>query len=955
MYNAFKIKTILCNSKVIMPANRRFCFGFFILINLFLVQVSHAEDLSKMVYKAGLPDVPGVMFLKQDGSPGGFPAEILEYAAKDEGIQLEWVFAPWPVLFEKLKKGEIDVLPGVTVNSDRRSYLDFIDNSLYVTWSELYISGRSRFQSIMDIKDKRIGLVDNDFNSEGFRKYISGFNISYLPVYFSSHKEAVEALNRGEIFAVAGPMSKIMAKTGMNLKNSGLFFNPSDSSIAFPKGLHAELRRAIDRRIGILKNTPDSAFVRLFTYYGLSDLKRENDYIPEWLIYAFVFTTAFGFVAALFVVALRHKVGKKNLEIIISEGKLNSAAELARLGYWEMDHRTGKTTWSSHLRQILETDDSARKENEILEFIHPDDREAVLSAFRASLVPGSRYLIQHRIVTGKGNIRWLDEIGYTEFSASGTPIYTFGVSIDVTEKLQRKEEIRRYEQKFSNIFNAIDESVLIHDPETLEIIYANLAAFKMFGYAPEKLAGLTMTDLSGVGCSDSLLREIVKKVGAADGVLFEWTVKNSSGTEFPVEIALRMAETGLDKNYISVIRNIAQRKKAEEELRNKEELLHHSQKMESLGQLAGGIAHDFNNMLFGIMGYAEIIRKKVEDGKLDEYCRQIVTTSQRAADLTKQLLSFARKGKEYSMPVDVHGCIESAISILTRTVDKSVVLKKILLARHSYVVGDPAQLQSAFLNLGLNARDAMPDGGIFIITTGELDLSAGFCESFSSFDIRPGKYIYIKASDSGKGIPQEFLPRIFEPFFTTKKLGQGTGLGLAAVYGTVAGHGGLITVSSSADTGTVFEIYLPLAGGHSLPEETEHPVEVLPTGLGTVLVVDDEKVVREMVSTILGDLGYETIQAENGLEAVEKFGINKDIIGLVILDIIMPEMGGVEAYERIMAIDPEARVVISSGYASGERIRFFMDKDISAFLNKPFTYSVLAETVSKAIRKNVSA
>lgn len=185
MSNFFKIINNLCskknitsNEKIMDMLTLQKALLFFLLLNLFFFQESHAENLSKMVYKAGLPDVPGVMFLKEDGSPGGFSAEILANAAKDEGIQLEWIFAPWPVLFEKLKKGEIDVLPGVTVSADRKNYLDFIDNSLYVTWSELYISEKNLFQSIMDLKGKRIGLVDNDFNSEGFRKYISEFNIS---------------------------------------------------------------------------------------------------------------------------------------------------------------------------------------------------------------------------------------------------------------------------------------------------------------------------------------------------------------------------------------------------------------------------------------------------------------------------------------------------------------------------------------------------------------------------------------------------------------------------------------------------------------------------------------------------------------------------------------------------------------------------------------------------------
>lgn len=926
--------------------------AFFVVIAvcLFSPGSSHCSEASQIVYRAGLPDVPGVMFLKTDGTPGGFSPEILDYAAKAEGFRLEWVTGPWPELFDKLKSGEIDVLPGVTVTPDRREYLDFIENSLYVTWSELYTDENYTIRSITDLMGKKIGLVRNDFNSEGFKKYISGFNIKYEPAIFDSHKDAAMAIHRKEIFAMAGPMSRIMKKTDPRLGGSGLFFNPSDSSIAFPKGRNVALRESIDRRIGLLKSSPDSIYVRLFNHYGLSDLKREENHIPLWIFYSLGLAIFIGLTAILFVFALRRQVRKKNLEISISEGKLNFAAELAKLGYWELDHKTGKTTWSQHLRQILEADDSERDEGEILQYIHPDDREAVLEAFRLSLVPGGSYHIQHRITTGRGHVRWLEETGHTEFNVVGAPSYTFGVSIDITEKIIRDEELRKQEQSFANIFNAIDEAVMIHEPESLKIKFANLAAFKMFGYSGETLKKLSMADLSGVGCEIEILRKMADRSGMPGGVLFEWTAKNRAGTEFPVEIALRLTDDVEGRKCISVVRNITNRKKAEEELKRKEEMLHHAQKMESLGQLAGGIAHDFNNMLLGVIGYAELIQNRVTDEKLSAYCNQIVNTSMRAADLTKQLLSFARKGRGYEMPVDVHDCIETTMSMLSRTVDRSIILSKNLTAEHSFVLGDPAQLHSSFLNLGLNARDAMPGGGIFSVTTEEIDLSKEFCQTFSSM-VKPGKYIHIIVSDTGKGIAQEHLPRIFEPFFTTKTIGQGTGLGLAAVYGTVESHGGAIRVSSREGHGTVFDIYLPLAGSVTASESPASQEISAQMGLGTVLVADDEAVVREMMVTVLSELGYETISAENGLDAVEKFNKNKGSIDLVVLDIIMPEMGGVEAFQRIREIDPAARVIISSGYASSDRIGFFNDKNIDAFLNKPFTSNVFAETVARVINK----
>ncbi len=386
------------------------------------------------------------------------------------------------------------------------------------------------------------------------------------------------------------------------------------------------------------------------------------------------------------------------------------------------------------------------------------------------------------------------------------------------------------------------------------------------------------------------------------------------------------------------------------------EQLQHMQKLEAIGQLAGGVAHDFNNMLGGIVGFAELISmQSLEDSTVKQYCKQIIDTSERASELTQQLLSFARKGKASSTPIDAHSSIRRAISILNRSINKNISIELFLNASNSTISGDPSQIQNIILNLGINARDAIGEGnkGVFTIETSTVHLNSEYCKT-NNFTITPGEYIRITARDTGCGMDQETLKHIFEPFFTTKDIGKGTGLGLASIFGAITSHSGAISVNSEPGKGTEFFIYLPVLKNTLTTENPESPLTI--SALETnkekdlILVIDDEEIIRMVAKSLLENSGFEVLLAVNGKEGIELFIQNQQKVSAVILDVIMPHKDGKETLLDLLTIDNKAKIIMASGYANAENEDDFIRLGAKAFIHKPYRQKELYTTLGEILR-----
>ncbi len=404
-------------------------------------------------------------------------------------------------------------------------------------------------------------------------------------------------------------------------------------------------------------------------------------------------------------------------------------------------------------------------------------------------------------------------------------------------------------------------------------------------------------------------------------------------------------EHGNPVGVLSSARDISEDRAVEEQLRQ-------SQKMEAIGQLAGGMAHDFNNQLAVITGFADMIHRKADGNEtILRYADNILLTSRRAADLTNQLLAFARKGKYRAVQVDVHQIIGEVITMLGHTIDRKITLKQQFNARSAVVMGDPTQLQNALLNVAINSRDAMPEGGTLTFSTECKLLDEGYCRK-QPYELSPGSYCEICVTDSGIGMNAEAKKHLFEPFFTTKEKGKGTGMGLPAVYGIVKSHKGAINVYSEPGRGTTVKIYLPASGAAGEPEDSKDhspPVRASAKKLN-ILFVDDEKIIREMVKEMLEFLGHTVAECENGRKAVEYYRTSWESVDVVILDMIMPEMGGKEAFIAMRGINPRIKAVLSSGYSIDGEAQQILSEGVLGFIQKPFRTDALVDILSRVMK-----
>jgi PAS domain S-box-containing protein len=486
-----------------------------------------------------------------------------------------------------------------------------------------------------------------------------------------------------------------------------------------------------------------------------------------------------------------------------------------------------------------------------------------------------------------------------------------GVIRDITERnrsaetLARSEaEFKRVSQEFHVLLDAIPDSLMLIDRQ-FRVVWANQAAARAFGEPPEALAGRRCYQL-GAGlsapCEDCpALRTF------ATGKPVNASSTGSDGRAWDIQTAPLFNESGAVSCVIEVKRDVTEHKKLEAQYLQ-------AQKMESIGTLAGGVAHDFNNILTAIIGHGQLARMKMEAGHpLRHHIDGILEAGDRAAHLTKDLLLFSRKQVNERKAIDLNEVVAKSGSFLQRIIRDDVMLKCLLVGGALPVLADRHQLGQVLMNLAVNASDAMPQGGEFILQTVRVTLGDDAPQLQGQG--KPGPYALLTVSDTGVGFDRETRQHIFEPFFTTKEVGRGTGLGLAVVYGIVQQHDGLITAYSEPGRGTTFSIYLPLLTESPQESAAAVPDDALDRGSETILLAEDDVLVRGLVANVLAEAGYTVIEAVDGGDAVQKFREHPDAVDLLLFDLIMPRMSGKEAYDQIARERPGIKVIFASGYA----------------------------------------
>jgi PAS domain S-box-containing protein len=498
----------------------------------------------------------------------------------------------------------------------------------------------------------------------------------------------------------------------------------------------------------------------------------------------------------------------------------------------------------------------------------------------------------------------------------------------VVERARLYRTLRDSEERYRTLFERASDAVILQSMEGV-VLDANERACQLLGYTRPELLSLSASDIVSPE-SPGLLP--LHMESAAGTVRTEGEYLCKGGSKVTVEASTTLLKVGGKPVVLIQAHDIMERKRIEEQLRQ-------AQKMEAIGTLAGGIAHDFNNILTGILGYASLLRQELPQGSpLFADVKAIQGSAGRAAELTQQLLTFSRKNPQVEMrPVDLNDVVREVALFLARTIDPSITIDSRLGEGPCTVLGNSGQLHQALLNLCLNARDAMPNGGLLRMET-----------RIDGTGIPPGESgrVSVTVSDTGTGMEAAVRERIFEPFFTTKE--KGRGLGLAMVYGIIRGHGGDISVRSEPGKGSFFAISLPACVSEA-SEPKVYDASIPPGGHETILVVDDEEPVRNVLRRILERGGYSVVLAEDGVRGIELFRERRDDIDLVVLDMAMPRMSGSETFESLLAIDQNVKVLISSGYSEEGRAAELLDRGARGFLRKPYGIEMVLNTVRETL------
>jgi two-component system, cell cycle sensor histidine kinase and response regulator CckA len=611
---------------------------------------------------------------------------------------------------------------------------------------------------------------------------------------------------------------------------------------------------------------------------------------------------------------------------------------------------TGRFTFVNHTAvRILGYSEKEINGLHYLDLIHPAYRQTANDFYKQQFIektPSSYY--EFPAIAKDGTEVWLGQSA--QLITEGARIVGFqAVARDITER-KRAEEAAHQAEEYRNLFRLANDAILIYDPEGAIILDVNDKACEVYRLSRAELIGSSLKERSPD--PEAQERELMKLLAEGSYQKFETVQLQGDGTPIHFHISASVIDYRGRKAILCINRDITEHKQAQEALRRSEEQLRQSQKMESIGTLAGGVAHDFNNILAAIQLNAQMALNARPGERVERRLTEIEKAGNRAAALTRQLLAFSRRQRLERRTLNLNDVIDDLLRMLRRIIGEDIEARFHTAADLHQVFADPAQIEQVVMNLAVNARDAMPGGGVMQIETQNVELGEAFCRTHTY--AKPGKYVKITVSDTGVGIAAEVRERIFEPFFTTKELGRGTGLGLAMVYGIVKQHDGLIEVRSDPGRGTTFEIYLPI-DERIAPEEIREIAPALQRGDETILLAEDEEVLREVARDILETLGYRILLAGDGEEAVELFAANRHRIDAVILDVVMPRMNGHAAYERIRSLDGNVPVIFTTGY-SAEMVEsnFVEQSEIiaesgSVVIQKPYKIETLGHKLREVL------
>lgn len=923
-----------------------------LLCQILTVFFCHAVPESKVSLRVGLPHYPPVSFRGADGKPTGFCIELLEYFASANDWKLEYVPGTWNQCLDRMKNHEIDILCGMVNTPQRDIWFNFSAEPLYVTWGKIFVRTDFDYRTVLQLDNRRIGVVSGDFYADSFKSFILPFKIrcSYVP--FNSYQDAFSGLKNGRVDAIVAESTEVVKYFhDPDVHNTGIIFGPRQARFGYSKKVPREIVSRIDKQLIDYRSNPDSAYYELYDKYFVVE---NESRIPDWFWFALYGALSAAAVFIVISLVLRFKVKRQMRQVVERENDLRITLDSIGDAVIVTDENgivirmnpvaEGLTGWFSR-------DATGRKIDEIFKVVNPVNGQPIENPVDRVLSSGNiEGLPDFSTLLGRHGTR-------RQVADSAAPIHEGtekmrGVVLvfrDVTDEYESRKRLRDSEARLHKIFNCLPVMVIAYD-EDGSLAYWNPECERILGWTEEEMVGLTRQEVFEKVYPEMDYRII--KTGThekRENRNIEWVAM----TKDKVAVELLWSDMGSETNIPgwsawSVGVEVSKMKDLERQMRQ-------MQKLESLGSLAGGVAHDFNNILQIIRGYTEIIHDTAGDIKeINEPAQTILSSVERGSNLVRQMLYFSRQSGFAPELVNPAELVLNLAGMLKRVIGEDIIMDLDINGMVPVIKADSSQLEQVVINLCINARQAMPDGGSLKISVRKTDIPA--LEKTVVGDISPGRYVMVQVADSGCGIPQEIQARIFDPFFTTREIGDGAGLGLSTVYGVVKRHHGGIRLHSVPGQGAIFSILLPVDESLAAEPVVEAHSPTVGDIMDThrifqkvVLLAEDETIVRTLTENILSNAGYEVLSVSNGRDAVDLFRVNADRIDLLLFDIIMPGMSGFEAYHEILKMKPGMPVIFCTGYDETNIEMESMAGHPVNVLHKPFTKKALLSAVDKEL------
>ena len=651
----------------------------------------------------------------------------------------------------------------------------------------------------------------------------------------------------------------------------------------------------------------------------------------------------------------RDITSRKQAEAALQESALRVAlaTQSARLGVWDWDIEQNILNWDARMFDLfgVRPDQFTFCLQAWEKALHPGDREMARAAVQRAMVQRTDLKTEFRVVRGDGEVRHIEAFGKLQFDAGGVPRRMTGVNWDITERKALEEQLRQREERFRLLIENASDLINIISPLGI-MLYQSPSSERTLGYSAEEFIGHNAFDFIHpddlLKVADAMQRGL-SQPGTPVRVEYRFRRRDGVWLHFETVGKAIPPEAGVAAELWVLInsRDVTESRKLGEQLRQ-------SQKMEAIGRLSGGVAHDFNNLLTVIQGRVSILQTSPRlPAELAGSAQEIARAAERAANLTRQLLAFSRQQVMQTLELDFNDTVANLTSMLHRVLGEDIRMQFEYAPQPLLIQADSGMMEQVLLNLVVNARDAMPGGGRLRIETLAVQLSES--EAMRHPKASEGSFVCLRVTDTGGGIAPEIIPRIFDPFFTTKDVGKGTGLGLATVYGIVEQHRGWVTVESEVGYGTTFHVFLPQitktiqSAIQSVPAE---PVAPTPSGgPETILLVEDEESVRDLMQTILTRQGYRVMEASSGPSALEVWKDNRTSIDLLLTDLVMPDgLNGQHLARRLLVDNPKLKVIYTSGYRA-ECDEVLLKEGVN-FLPKPFHPRALGEMVRTLLDRN---